>query len=120
MALTSRALAGYPYGNIPDPHTSRDHPNRYGYVPASFSHPACDPPAAERPTAPPMHAPVFRHYYAQETGVPRIGSQPDNPCVRATAGDFYLSQLTRGARHKPGVPGQVPHCGYLASSMDPD
>eukprot|EP00959_Pyramimonas_sp_CCMP1952_P287896 6020713-Pyramimonas_sp.AAC.1 len=28
---------------IPDPNPSSDHPNRYGYVPALFSHPTCDP-----------------------------------------------------------------------------
>eukprot|EP00959_Pyramimonas_sp_CCMP1952_P181899 3803417-Pyramimonas_sp.AAC.1 len=59
-------------------------------------------------------------YYAQETGITRIGTRPDNPCGRATAGGFYQSQQTRGAGCDPGVPGQVPHCGYLAAPMGPE
>eukprot|EP00959_Pyramimonas_sp_CCMP1952_P393733 8250312-Pyramimonas_sp.AAC.1 len=51
---------------------------------------------------------------------PLVGSQLDNPYVRATADDCFQSQLTRGAGYEPGVPGQVPHCGYLAAPMDPD
>eukprot|EP00959_Pyramimonas_sp_CCMP1952_P129360 2705143-Pyramimonas_sp.AAC.1 len=57
-----------------------------------------------------MDAPMFPDYYAQETGNPRVGSQPDNP----------YSQLTRGSGYELGVLGQVPHYGYLAAPMDPD
>eukprot|EP00959_Pyramimonas_sp_CCMP1952_P112686 2355865-Pyramimonas_sp.AAC.1 len=66
-------------------------------MPGFFSRPTFDPTAAERPVAPPMDAPMFPEYYAQETGVPRVDIQPESPCVRATADDFYRSQLTRGA-----------------------
>eukprot|EP00959_Pyramimonas_sp_CCMP1952_P029896 627267-Pyramimonas_sp.AAC.1 len=69
----------------------------HGYLPASFSHPTCDPTAAGRPTAPPMNFPLFLDYHAQVTGSPRVGTQPENPCARATADDFYQSQLTRGS-----------------------
>eukprot|EP00959_Pyramimonas_sp_CCMP1952_P235045 4911557-Pyramimonas_sp.AAC.1 len=62
-----------------------------------FSHPTYDPTAAERPVAPQMDSPMFPGHYAQTTGVPRVGSQPENPCARATAVDFYRSQLTPGA-----------------------
>eukprot|EP00959_Pyramimonas_sp_CCMP1952_P060999 1274281-Pyramimonas_sp.AAC.1 len=60
-----------PWGYIPDPNPSPDHPNRHGYVPAFFSHPTYDPTAADGPTVSPIDAPMFPDYYAQETGNPR-------------------------------------------------
>eukprot|EP00959_Pyramimonas_sp_CCMP1952_P388045 8131750-Pyramimonas_sp.AAC.1 len=36
-----------PWEYVPDPHPSPDNPNRFGYVPALFSHPACDPTSAD-------------------------------------------------------------------------
>eukprot|EP00959_Pyramimonas_sp_CCMP1952_P454613 9470176-Pyramimonas_sp.AAC.1 len=92
-----------PWEYIPDPNRSADNPNRYGFVPAFFSHPTYNLTAAERPTAPPMDAPMFPDYYAQETGNPRAGSHPDNLYVRATADDCYQSQLTRGSGLESGV-----------------
>eukprot|EP00959_Pyramimonas_sp_CCMP1952_P419722 8791538-Pyramimonas_sp.AAC.1 len=43
-----------PWEYVPDPIPPPDNPNRFGYVPAFFSHQTYDPTAAERPTAPPM------------------------------------------------------------------
>eukprot|EP00959_Pyramimonas_sp_CCMP1952_P031687 664836-Pyramimonas_sp.AAC.1 len=42
-----------PWEYVTDPYPSPVNSNRHGYVPAFFSHPSCDPTAAERPTAPP-------------------------------------------------------------------
>eukprot|EP00959_Pyramimonas_sp_CCMP1952_P238881 4991964-Pyramimonas_sp.AAC.1 len=67
-----------------------------------------------------MNPAMFPDFYAQTTGAPPVWSQSGNPCVRATADDFHRSQLTRGAGYKIGIPGQVPHCGYLAAPMDHD
>eukprot|EP00959_Pyramimonas_sp_CCMP1952_P068837 1436657-Pyramimonas_sp.AAC.1 len=67
-----------------------------------------------------MDFPLYPDYHAQVTGNPRVGTQPENPHVRATADDFYQSQLTRGSGYTSGAPGQIPHCGYLATSMDSD
>eukprot|EP00959_Pyramimonas_sp_CCMP1952_P089532 1872933-Pyramimonas_sp.AAC.1 len=86
-----------PWEYIPDPNPSPDNPNRFAYVPACFSHPTCDPRAADRPTAAPMDYPVCPDYHAQVSGAPRVGTQPENPYVRATADDLYQSQLTRGS-----------------------
>eukprot|EP00959_Pyramimonas_sp_CCMP1952_P172182 3597489-Pyramimonas_sp.AAC.1 len=60
-------------------------------------HPTYDPTAADCPAAPPMDFPVYPDYYAQVTGNLRVGTLPENPYVRATADDFYQSQLTRGS-----------------------
>eukprot|EP00959_Pyramimonas_sp_CCMP1952_P405557 8499803-Pyramimonas_sp.AAC.1 len=46
--------------------------------------------------------------------------QPENPYVRATADVFYQSQLTRGSGCTSGVPGQIPHYGYVTTLMDSD
>eukprot|EP00959_Pyramimonas_sp_CCMP1952_P261110 5459332-Pyramimonas_sp.AAC.1 len=67
-----------------------------------------------------MDFPLHPDYHAQVTGSPRVGTQPENPYVRATADDFYQSHLTRGFGCKLGVPGQIPHYGYLATPMDLD
>eukprot|EP00959_Pyramimonas_sp_CCMP1952_P372888 7808623-Pyramimonas_sp.AAC.1 len=61
---------------------------------------------------------MFPDYYAQTTGIPRVGGQPDNPCARATASDFYRSELTRGAGYEAGIFGRVPHRGCLAAPVD--
>eukprot|EP00959_Pyramimonas_sp_CCMP1952_P154796 3238413-Pyramimonas_sp.AAC.1 len=107
-----------PWEYVLDPSPSPDNPNRFGYVPAFFSHQTYDPTSADRPTAAPMDHSLFPDYHAQVSGIPRVGRQPENPCVRATADDFYLSQLTRGSGYASGVPGQMPHYGYLAHPMD--
>eukprot|EP00959_Pyramimonas_sp_CCMP1952_P184254 3852922-Pyramimonas_sp.AAC.1 len=83
---------------------------RYGYIPAFFSHLTYDPTAANRPVAPHLDSAMFSDCYAQPTGVPRVGSQTENPHVRETADDLYRSQLTRGAGDEAGVHGQVPRC----------
>eukprot|EP00959_Pyramimonas_sp_CCMP1952_P332775 6968572-Pyramimonas_sp.AAC.1 len=67
-----------------------------------------------------MDHPLFPDYHAQVSGTPRVGTQPENPYVRATADDFYKSQLTRGSGYASGVPGQTPHYGYLVPPMDQD
>eukprot|EP00959_Pyramimonas_sp_CCMP1952_P170952 3572504-Pyramimonas_sp.AAC.1 len=36
-----------PWEYVPDPNPSPDTPNRFGYVPAFFSHPACDTTSAD-------------------------------------------------------------------------
>eukprot|EP00959_Pyramimonas_sp_CCMP1952_P358829 7513627-Pyramimonas_sp.AAC.1 len=51
---------------------------------------------------------MFHVYHAQTTGVPGVGGRPENPRARGAAGDSYRSQLTRGAGHEAGIPGQVP------------
>eukprot|EP00959_Pyramimonas_sp_CCMP1952_P093493 1956644-Pyramimonas_sp.AAC.1 len=56
-----------PWEYVLDLNPSPDNPNRYGYVPAFFIHPTCDPTAAERPTAPPMDFPSYAAYHAQVT-----------------------------------------------------
>eukprot|EP00959_Pyramimonas_sp_CCMP1952_P049376 1031500-Pyramimonas_sp.AAC.1 len=53
-----------PWECAPDVNPPPDHPNRYGYIPAFFSHPTYDPTAAERPVALLMDAPMFLDYYA--------------------------------------------------------
>eukprot|EP00959_Pyramimonas_sp_CCMP1952_P246831 5159005-Pyramimonas_sp.AAC.1 len=65
----------------PGPNPSQDSPNRCGYVPASFSHPTCDPTAAERPTAPPMDYPVYPDHHAQVTGNPRGNAAGESACT---------------------------------------
>eukprot|EP00959_Pyramimonas_sp_CCMP1952_P389050 8151479-Pyramimonas_sp.AAC.1 len=67
-----------------------------------------------------MDHPLYPDYHAQVSGISRVGTQPEKPYVRATADDFYQSQLTRGSGYAPGVPGQIPHYDYLAPSMDQD
>eukprot|EP00959_Pyramimonas_sp_CCMP1952_P330398 6918194-Pyramimonas_sp.AAC.1 len=67
-----------------------------------------------------MDFPLYPDYHAQVTGNPRVGMQPEIPYVRATADDCYQSQLTRGFGYSSGVPGQIPHCGYLATPIDSD
>eukprot|EP00959_Pyramimonas_sp_CCMP1952_P073517 1536605-Pyramimonas_sp.AAC.1 len=62
-----------PWERVPDANPSLDHPNRYGYIPAFFSHPIYGPTAAERPVAPRMYSPMFPDCYAQTTGAPRVG-----------------------------------------------
>eukprot|EP00959_Pyramimonas_sp_CCMP1952_P135367 2832329-Pyramimonas_sp.AAC.1 len=67
-----------------------------------------------------MDHPFYPDYRAQVSGIPRVGTQPENPYVRATADDFYQSQLTRGSGFASGMPGQISHCGYVGPSMDQD
>eukprot|EP00959_Pyramimonas_sp_CCMP1952_P057380 1197722-Pyramimonas_sp.AAC.1 len=81
-----------PWEYVPDANPSPNHPSRHGCVPAFFSHPASGPTAANRPVAPRMDSAIFPRYYAQTTGVPRAGSQPENPCVRATADDYLTAK----------------------------
>eukprot|EP00959_Pyramimonas_sp_CCMP1952_P175987 3677656-Pyramimonas_sp.AAC.1 len=50
-----------------------------------------------------MDFPLYPDYRAQVTGNPRVGRQPENPHVRATADDFDQSQLTRGSGYTPDV-----------------
>eukprot|EP00959_Pyramimonas_sp_CCMP1952_P099450 2079012-Pyramimonas_sp.AAC.1 len=45
-----------------------------------------------------MDFPLYPDYHAQVTGNPRVEAQPESP----------------------SVPGQIPHCGYLATPMDSD
>eukprot|EP00959_Pyramimonas_sp_CCMP1952_P316218 6618416-Pyramimonas_sp.AAC.1 len=54
-----------PWEYVPHPNPSPDNTNRYGYAPAFFSHPTCDPTAAERPAAPPMDFSLYPDYHAQ-------------------------------------------------------
>eukprot|EP00959_Pyramimonas_sp_CCMP1952_P444310 9302455-Pyramimonas_sp.AAC.1 len=54
-----------PWGYVPDPSPSPDNPNRFGYVPAFFSHQTCDPTVADRPKAAPMDYPLFPDYHAR-------------------------------------------------------
>eukprot|EP00959_Pyramimonas_sp_CCMP1952_P108676 2272268-Pyramimonas_sp.AAC.1 len=47
-----------------------------------------------------QHVSVIRHTIQRlltVSGTPRVGTQPGNPYVWATADDFYQSQLTRGS-----------------------
>eukprot|EP00959_Pyramimonas_sp_CCMP1952_P254440 5314588-Pyramimonas_sp.AAC.1 len=69
-----------------------------------------------------MESAEFLDTYAQTTGAPRApraGSQPGNSYVRATADDFYRSQITKGAGCVAGILGQVPHYGHLAHMAPP-
>eukprot|EP00959_Pyramimonas_sp_CCMP1952_P105444 2204319-Pyramimonas_sp.AAC.1 len=86
-----------PWEYVPDPNPLPDKLNQYGCVPAFYRHPTCDPTAAERPAAPPMDFPLYPDYHAQVTGNARVGMQPESLYVRASADDFYQSQLTRGS-----------------------
>eukprot|EP00959_Pyramimonas_sp_CCMP1952_P331666 6945008-Pyramimonas_sp.AAC.1 len=47
-----------------------------------------------------MGSAMFAAYYAQTTGVPPRGSQPEDPHVRAVADVFYISQGGQDARLK--------------------
>eukprot|EP00959_Pyramimonas_sp_CCMP1952_P334692 7008783-Pyramimonas_sp.AAC.1 len=80
-----------PWEYVMDPNPSSDNPTRFGYVPAFFSHPTYDPTFVDRPTAAPMDHPLYPDDHAQVSGIPRVGTQPENPHVRATADDFYQS-----------------------------
>eukprot|EP00959_Pyramimonas_sp_CCMP1952_P418100 8759589-Pyramimonas_sp.AAC.1 len=62
-----------------------------------------------------MDYPFYLDYRARVSGTPRVGTQPGNPYARATADDFYQSQLTRGSDYASGAPDQIPHYGYLAA-----
>eukprot|EP00959_Pyramimonas_sp_CCMP1952_P398032 8339859-Pyramimonas_sp.AAC.1 len=120
-ASTSLALAGRRLGSMSGIQIHhRTTPKGRDTCQAFFSHPTCDPTAAERPTAPPMDFLLYPDYHAQVTGNPRVETQPENPHVRATADEFDQSQLTRGSVYASGVPGQIPHSGYLATPMDSD
>ena len=109
-----------PWEYVPHPYASPEHQDRPHYMPAFMGHPDYSGmPKAGQPAAP-MDSAMFADYHAQVDGTARVGEQPSNAFARETADEFYRAQETRGAPMTFGVPGQIPHYGYLAPPLDSD